>query len=195
MEVIDPKADSDSCWRLRANPAGGIDQTLAIGTTKSLSHILASRRTLQLAPGLMLETEKEQVLMATIENVRLTITALTEKPGYSQIAYSYELHPSELDCTERREYSVSTDVWGEDLIDDDVLAWGRDGHRVKFENSEQCEPIKVERTFEVKTQVLNEDIFGEDEVYLMVEVSSGSNPGAGGPDAVFGRSNTVTGQF
>lgn len=133
--------------------------------------------------------------MATIENVRLTIAALTEKPGYSQIAYSYELHPSESDCAEKREYIVSTDVWGEDLIDDDVLAWGRDGHKVKFEDSEQREPIKVERTFAVKTQVLNEDIVGEDEVYLIVEARSGLSPDAGGPDAVFGRSNTVTGQF
>ena len=35
--------------------------------------------------------------MAYVENVRRAITASTTKPGYSDIEYSYELHPSELD--------------------------------------------------------------------------------------------------
>ena len=133
--------------------------------------------------------------MATIENVRLTITALTKKPGYSQIAYSYELHPSELDCAEKREYTVSIDLWGEDLIDDDVLSWGKDEHKVKCVGSEQCEPMKVERAFEVKTKVLDEDLLGDDEVYLIVEARSGLGPDAAGEDPVFGRSNTVIGDF
>ena len=51
---------------------------------------------------------------------------------------------------------MSTDLWGEDLIDDDVLAWGKDEYKVKFDDSGLCEPIKVGRVFEVETKVLNE---------------------------------------
>ena len=133
--------------------------------------------------------------MATIENVHLAITALTEKPGYSQIAYSYELHPSELDCAEEREYTVITDFWGEDAIDDDVLAWGKDEHKVRFADSEQCEPMKVKREFEIETKVLDEDLIGDDEVYLIVEARSGLGPDAAGEDPVYGKSNTVVGDF
>lgn len=133
--------------------------------------------------------------MATLENVRLAITNLTTKPGYSQIAYSYELHPSELDCAEKREYTVKTDIWGEDLIDDDVLAWGKDEHKVKFDDSGPCKPILVERVFPVETKVLDEDLFGDDEVYVIVEAGSGLGPDAAGEDPVFGRSNTVVGDF
>ena len=133
--------------------------------------------------------------MATVENVRLAITASTTKPGYSDLAYSYELHPSELDCASKREYTMSTDLWGEDVIDDDVLAWGKDEHKVKFDDSGSCEPIKVRRVFEVETKVLDEDLFGDDEVYLMVEARSGLGPDAAGEDPVMGRSNTVIGDF
>ena len=133
--------------------------------------------------------------MATVENVRLAITALTDKPGYSQIAYSYELHPSELDYVEKREYTVAADLWGEDVIDDDVLAWGKDEHTVRFEDSEPCEPIKVERCFEVETKVLDEDLFGDDEIFLIVEARSGMGPNAAGADTVLGKSNTVIGDF
>ena len=133
--------------------------------------------------------------MATVENVRLAITALTDKPGYSQITYSYELHPSELDCVEKREYTVAADLWGEDVIDDDVLAWGKDEHTVRFEDSEPCEPIKVERCFEVETKVLDEDLFGDDEIFLIVEARSGMGPNAAGADTVLGKSNTVIGDF
>jgi hypothetical protein len=133
--------------------------------------------------------------MATVENVRFTVTASTTRPGFSQIAYSYELHPSELDCAWNREYTVTTDLWGEDLIDDDVLAWGKDKHKVRFDDAGPCEPMKVERVFEVETKVLDEDLFGDGEVYLMVEASSGKGSDAAGEDPVMGRSNTVTGDF
>ena len=133
--------------------------------------------------------------MATVENVRLTITDSNGNPGYSRIAYSYELHPSELDCAEQREYTVKTDLWGEDLVDDDVLAWGQDEHKVKFDRARPGEPITVERVFEIETKVLDEDVFGDDEVYAMVEASSGLGSDAGGEDPVMGRSNTVIGDF
>ena len=133
--------------------------------------------------------------MATLENVRLAITTLTTKPGYSQIAYSYELHPSELDRAEAREYTVTADLWGEDLIDDDVLAWEKDEHKVRCDDSRSPEPIRVERIFEIETKVLDEDLFGDDEVYVIVEASSGMGPDAAGEDPVFGRSNTVIGDF
>ena len=133
--------------------------------------------------------------MATVENVHLAITASTTKPGYSNIEYSYELHPSELDCASEREYTVNTDLWGEDVIDDDLLACDMDEHKVKFDDSRPCEPIKVGRVFEVETKVLDEDLFGDDEVYLMVEASSGLGPDAAGEDPVMGRSNTVVGDF
>jgi len=133
--------------------------------------------------------------MATVENVRLDITASTTKPGYSKIAYSYELHPSEMDCAWQREYTVCVDFWGEDLIDDDLLAWGKDEHTVKFDDSGPCEPKKVERVFEVETKILDEDLFGDDEVYLIVEASSGLGSDEAGEDPVVGRSNTVIGDF
>jgi hypothetical protein len=100
-----------------------------------------------------------------------------------------------LDCSEQREYTVKTDLWGEDLVDDDVLAWGKDEHKVKFDSARPGEPITVERVFEIETKVLDEDVFGDDEVYAMVEASSGLGSDAGGEDPVMGRSNTVIGDF
>ena len=93
--------------------------------------------------------------MATVENVHLAITASTTKPGYSDIAYSYELHPSELDCAWKREYAMSAVLFGEDLIEDDVLAWGQDEHKVRFDDSGPGEPKKVERIFGIETKILD----------------------------------------
>ena len=143
----------------------------------------------------MPKTDEEIFVMATVENVSLAITASTTKPGYSDIAYSYELHPSELDCAWKREYTMSTVLCGEDVIEDDVLAWGKDEHKVKFDASGPCESIKVGRIFEVESKVLDEDVFGDDEVYLIVEARSGFRPDAAGEDLVMGRSNTVIGDF
>ena len=143
----------------------------------------------------MPETDEEIFVMATVENVSLAITASNTKPGYSDIAYSYELHPSELDCAWKREYAMSTVLCGEDVLEDDVLAWGKDKHKVKFDDSGPCEPRKVSRTFEVETKILDEDLFGDDEVYLVVEGRSGLRPDAAGEDLVMGRSNTVTSDF
>jgi hypothetical protein len=86
---------------------------------------------------------------------------------------------------------MSTGLWGEDVIDDDVLAWDKDVHKVKFDDSRPYEPIAVGRVFEVETKVLDEDLFGDDEVYLMVEARSDLGPDAAGKDVVMGRSNTV----
>lgn len=133
--------------------------------------------------------------MATLENVHLAITASANRPGYSDIAYSYELHPSELDCEWNREYTVRTSLWGEDMLDDDVLAFDQDEHKVGFGGSGPCEPEKVSRVFEVETKMLDEDVFGDDEVYLMVEASTGLGSDAAGEDPVMGRSNTVIGDF
>lgn len=133
--------------------------------------------------------------MATVENVRLTITSSTTKPEHSNIAYSYELHPSELDCSWKREYQISAVLCGEDVVEDDVLAWGNDKHKVKFDDSKPPESIKVERVFEVETKVLDEDVFGDDEVYLIVEARSGLRSDAAGENLVMGRSNTIIGDF
>jgi hypothetical protein len=133
--------------------------------------------------------------MATVENVHLAITASTTKPGYSDIAYSYELHPSELDRAWKREYAMSAVLCGKDVVEDDVLAWGKDEHKVKFDDSGSCEPIKVGRVFEIETKVLDEDLFGDDEVYLIVEARSGLRPDAAGESMVMRRSNTVIGDF
>ena len=133
--------------------------------------------------------------MATVENVRLAITASTTKADHSDIAYTYELHPSELDCAWKREYTISTVLYGEDVIEDDVLACGKDEHKVTFDDSGPCEPIKVARVFEVETKVLDEDFFGDDEVYLVVEARSGLLPDAAGETLVMSRSNTIIGDF
>jgi hypothetical protein len=90
----------------------------------------------------MPKTDEEILVMATDENVSLAITASATKPGYSDIAYSYKLHPSELDCAWKREYAMSTVLCGEDVIEDDVLEWGKDQHKVKFDDSGPCEPIR-----------------------------------------------------
>jgi len=133
--------------------------------------------------------------MATVENVRLAITASTTKPGYSDIAYSYELHPSELDYSWKRGYTMSAVLCGRDVIEDDVLAWGKDEHKVQFDNSGPYEPMKMQRVFEVETKVLDEDLFGDDEVYLILEARSGLKPDAAGEDLVIGKSNIITGNF
>ena len=133
--------------------------------------------------------------MATVENVRLAITDSATKPGYSDIAYSYELHPSELDCEWKREYTVRTNLWGEDMLDDDILVCDKDEHKIRFDDAGPCEPMQVSRVFEVETKLLDEDMFGDDEVYLMVEASTGLGSDAAGEDPVMGRSNTVVGDF
>lgn len=126
--------------------------------------------------------------MATVENVKLGITESATKPGYSDISYSYELHPDEEDCAAQREFTVTVMLWGEDVFDDDVLATEMDSHEVRIADGSPCEPISVERVFEVETKLLDEDLIGDDEVYLIVEAQSGK-------DRVGGRSNTVVGDF
>ena len=143
----------------------------------------------------MPKTDEEVFVMATVENVHLAITASPTKPDYSDIAYSYELHPSELDCAWKREYTMTAVLCGEDVIEDDVLAWGLDEHKVKFDDTGPCEPKKVGRVFEVETKVLDEDWFGDDEVYLIVEARSGLRPDAAGESMVMRKSNTVIGDF
>ena len=126
--------------------------------------------------------------MATVENVTLSIAASTANPGHSRISYSYVLHPAEQDCAGQREFTVTVGLWGEDFFDDDVLATELDEHTVKLAGSEPCEPVRVERAFEVETRLLDEDLFGDDEVFLMVEARSGN-------DRASGKSNTVVGDF
>jgi len=126
--------------------------------------------------------------MATIENVKLGITASAAKPGYSDIAYSYELHPDEQDCQAQREFTVTVGLWGEDLLDDDVLGTDMDEHSVTFHAGTPSKAITVERSFQVETKLLDEDIVGDDEVYLIVEALSGDH-------RISGRSNTVIGYF
>jgi len=126
--------------------------------------------------------------MATIENVKLGITASTGRPGYSDIAYSYELHPDQKDCQAQREFTVTVGIWGEDVLDDDVLATDMDEHSVRLHAGTPCEAIKVERSFQVETELLHEDIVGDDEVYLIVEALAQDH-------RVSARSNTVVGYF
>ena len=126
--------------------------------------------------------------MATIENVQLGITAVAAKPGYSDISYSYELHPDAADCAARRAFTVTVGLWGEDVFDDDVLATDLDMHTVQCSDAAPAVPIKVERVFEVETKLLDEDLVGDDEVFLIVEASSGT-------ERVSGKSNTVVGYF
>ena len=87
--------------------------------------------------------------MATVENVKLGITASATKPGFSDITYSYELHPGDTDGAEAEGFTVTVGLWGEDLFDDDVLATDLDEHRVKLDPSAPGKPIRVERVFEV----------------------------------------------
>jgi len=133
--------------------------------------------------------------MATVENVILGITASAGKPGYSDIAYSYELHPGESDAAEERTYTVSVGLWGEDVFDDDVLAVDLDEHTVKFSRAAPGEPLKVARVFEVETKLLDEDVVGDDEVYLVVEARSDSHTELALEERVSGKSNVVIGDF
>jgi hypothetical protein len=126
--------------------------------------------------------------MATVENVRLDIKASAKKPGFSDIFYSYELHPGETDCEAQREFVVTVGLWGEDMLDDDVLATDLDMHTVQCGDAAPAVLIKVERVFEVETKLLDEDLVGDDEVFLIVEASSGT-------ERVSGKSNTVVGYF
>jgi len=126
--------------------------------------------------------------MATVENVRLDIKASATKPGYSDILYSYELHPSEPDCAAQREFIVTVGLWGEDMLDDDVLATDLDMHTVQCSDAATAVPIKVARSFEVETKLLDEDLVGDDEVFLIVEANSGT-------ERASGKSNTVVGYF
>jgi hypothetical protein len=133
--------------------------------------------------------------MATVENVKLGITASATKPDHSDITYSYELHPGEQDCAAQREFTVTVGLWGEDVFDDDVLATDMDEHKVMFTAETPCEPITIERSFELETKVLDEDLFGDDEVFLIVEARSDSGDGLGLQIRVSGKSNTVIGNF
>jgi len=122
--------------------------------------------------------------VATIENVKLHIAPSADLAGYSVISYSYELHPDDEDAQEQREFIVTSGLWGQDVLDDDVLETDLDQHSVKLASA----AVTVKRAFEVETNLLNEDLVGEDEVFLLVEARSGS-------DRVSGRSNTVVGDF
>ena len=126
--------------------------------------------------------------MATIENVQLGITAVVAKPGYSDISYSYELHPDAADCAARRAFTVTVGLWGEDVFDDDVLATDMDEHTIALQEGAPCEAIRVARKFEVETKLLHEDIIGDDEVFLIVEAQSQDHRASG-------KSNTVVGYF
>jgi arginine repressor len=139
--------------------------------------------------------DEEKGVMATVENVILGITASAGKPGYSDIAYSYELHPDESDSAEEREFTVTVSLWGEDVFDDDVLAVELDEHMVNFSRTTPGEPLKVARVFDVETKLLDEDVIGDDEVYLVVEARSESGTGLALEERVSGRSNVVIGDF
>jgi len=126
--------------------------------------------------------------VANFENVRLDISTSTTTAAHSVISYSYELHPNEEDCAARREFTVSVGLWGEDLLDDDVLATDMDEHTVRVGDQGLCETISIKRSFEVETKLLNEDLVGDDEVFLIVEARCGE-------DRAAGKSNTVVGNF
>jgi hypothetical protein len=126
--------------------------------------------------------------VASIENVRLDIAAAAANPGHSEISYSYELHPDGEDCSARREFTVSVGLWGEDPLDDDVLATDMDEHTIRAGDQSSCDTVRVTRRFEVETKFLDEDVVGDDEVFLIVEARCGDI-------RVSGKSNTVIGDF
>ena len=133
--------------------------------------------------------------MATVENVTLGITASADKPGFSDITYSYELHPGKPGSAEPSEFTVMVSLWGEDVLDDDVLATDLDEHKVIFDPSMPGDPIKVERVFEVETKLLDEDLVGDDEVYMIVEAHSDSVTDTAAEHRASGKSNVVIGDF
>lgn len=133
--------------------------------------------------------------MATVENVKLGITPSATKTGFSDIRYSYELHPSESDCSAQREFTVSVGLWGEDVFDDDVLAVDMDEHKLKLDDKTPGQAIRVERVFEVETKLLDEDVFGDDEVFLIVEARADADTGTIEDHRASGKSNTVVGDF
>ena len=126
--------------------------------------------------------------MATIENVKLKISASIANPAHSLISYSYELRPDAEDCAAQREFTVAVGLWGQDLLDDDVLATDLDAHTVSAGDQGSTDTVRVERGFEVETKLLDEDLVGDDEVFLIVEAGDGEN-------RVSGKSNTVIGDF
>ena len=63
-----------------------------------------------------------------------------------------------------------------------------DQHTVRFAGATPNAPVVVKRNFEVPTKLLDEDLFGDDEVFLIVEARSGD-------ERVSARSNTVVGDF
>ena len=126
--------------------------------------------------------------MATVENVKLEITESATKPGFSDLSYSYELHPDEDDRAAQRQFTVSVGIWGEDLLDDDLLAADMDEHQVGLAGTAAGEPVRIQRVFEVETKLLDEDMFGDDEVFLIVEAHCNG-------ERVSGKSNIVVGDF
>ena len=126
--------------------------------------------------------------MAKIENVKLHIAPSADLEGYSVISYSYELHPDDRDAADQPEFTVTAGLWGQDLLDDDVLETDLDQHTVRLAEGALRAPVKVNRVFEVENKLLDEDLVGEDEVFLLVEARSGD-------DRVSGKSNTVVGDF
>jgi hypothetical protein len=105
------------------------------------------------------------------------------------------LHPGESDSAEEREFTVTVSLWGEDVFDDDVLAVELDEHTVNFSRTTPGEPLKVARVFDVETKLLDEDVIGDDEVYLVVEARSESGTGLALDERVSGKSNVVIGDF
>jgi hypothetical protein len=134
------------------------------------------------------KTLKGSCFVATIENVKLEISASAANPAHSLISYSYDLQPNAEDRAARREFTVSVGLWGQDLLDDDVLAIDLDQHTVSAGDQGSTDTVRVERGFEVETKLLDEDLVGDDEVFLIVEARDGEI-------RVSGKSNTVIGYF
>lgn len=126
--------------------------------------------------------------MASVENVKLEISASATKAGFSNLSYSYELHPDEDDRAAQREFTVTVGIWGEDLLDDDLLATDMDEHQVQLAGAAVDQPLRIQRVFEVETKLLDEDMFGDDEVFLIVEARCNG-------ERVSGKSNVVVGDF
>jgi hypothetical protein len=63
-----------------------------------------------------------------------------------------------------------------------------DEHQVGLAGTAAGEPVRIQRVFEVETKLLDEDMFGDDEVFLIVEAHCNG-------ERVSGKSNVVVGDF
>jgi hypothetical protein len=139
----------------------------------------------------MLISKERKEPMATISNLSMNITRVTDTSGDTcTITYSYKLKCSDEENAINMSYSMGCEIWGEDIKYHDKL-----GSPPYTEHSAVCStpPNEYTQSFEVDCSVLDED-WGEDEIFIRLNGRSAAAVG-GGTTEIVSNSPSVSSHF